>query len=96
MESKPTMRVEITEPADHELNIKVVEMIRDDRTWDEVKVREVVGDNDAERILQILILVEPRPDKLIWPHTVEGITTARSAYHRIRERQDGEPAQLGG
>lgn len=94
--AKPSMTMARLEPDKPGLRIRVAEMIRDDRKWDETRVQEVAGDNDAACILQILIPKEPRPDRLIWPYTADGRASARSAYHRIRDRQDGEPAQTGG
>lgn len=73
---------------------RVSMLMRDDGTWDEVKVRQTVIEEDAELILAMPIPIVATQDKHIWPHSKEGKTQARSVYHRMREpNKGGEPKQ---
>lgn len=94
--TKPGWRVEEQHGTNWEVDTKVADLIKPNRTWDEQQIRAMLCQTDADRIMQVPIPVEVRPDMLIWPYTDDGAATVRSVYHRLREAQEGNPAELNG
>lgn len=94
--TKRGWRTEEHQRTDRLEDTKVAELIQQDRTWDEQRIRSTLCHSDAEHILQVPIPAEECPNILIWPYTEDGVATVRSVYHRLRETQERNPADLNG
>ncbi|XP_042944604.1 uncharacterized mitochondrial protein AtMg00310-like [Carya illinoinensis] len=61
-------------------------IVKHKREWDEVKIRSIFSDEEAEQILSIPLSRGQVQDKIIWGPSKKGVFTVNSAYYLQLER----------
>ncbi|KAL6176326.1 hypothetical protein ACLB2K_052960 [Fragaria x ananassa] len=80
-------------PARGNLRAKVETVINwQSNSWDLSLVHNHITPSTCSKILSIRLFNQEMEDKLIWPHTINGVYSVRSGYHYLASRKANQSA----